>query len=84
MHLEINGPNTVVFVMPDNRMGVIADAKKLRPYVIGKNEEMVVSAAEVCGVNMVIPKRNYEKDIYPGERETIIVNNALEVERWQQ
>ena len=84
MHLEINGPNTVVFVLPDNRMGVIADAKKLRPYVIGKDDEMVVSASEVCGVNMVIPHRNYENDIYPGERETVIVNNALEVERWQQ
>lgn len=84
MHLEINGPNTVVFVMPDNRMGVIADAKKLRPYVIGKEDAMVVSASEVCGVNMVIPNRNCEKDIYPGERETILINNALEVERWQQ
>ncbi len=65
-------------------MGIIADAKKLRPYVIGKDDEMVVSASEVCGVNMVIPNRNSETDIYPGERETVVVNNALEVERWQQ
>jgi hypothetical protein len=84
MHLEINGPNTVVFVLPDNRLGVIADTKKLRPYVIGRDDEMVVSASEVCGVNMVIPKRNTELDIYPGERETVIVNNTLEVERWKQ
>lgn len=84
MNLEINGPNTVVFVLPDNRMGVIADAKKLRPYVVGRDDDMVVSASEVCGVNMVIPKRDYERDIYPGERETVIINNALEVERWQQ
>ena len=84
MHLEINGPNTVVFVMPDNRMGVIADAKKLRPYVIGKDGDMVVSASEVCGVNMVIPNRNCEDDIYPGERETVVIDNSLEVERWQQ
>ncbi len=84
MNLEINGPNTVVFVLPDNRMGVIADAKKLRPYVIGKDDDMVVSASEVCGVNMVIPNRNTDADIYPGERETVIVNNSLEVERWQQ
>ena len=84
MHLEINGPNTVVFVLPDDRMGVIADAKKLRPYVIGRDDDMVVSASEVCGVNMVIPQRNTEQDIYPGERETVVVNNALEVERWNQ
>lgn len=83
-HLEINGPNTVVFVLPDNRMGVIADAKKLRPYVIGKDGDMVVSASEVCGVNMVIPNRNHEEDIYPGERETLLINNELEMERWQQ
>lgn len=84
MHLEINGPNTVVFVLPDNQMGVIADAKKLRPYVIGTADEMVVSASEVCGVNMVIPQRNPEHDIYPGERETVLINNRLEVERWRQ
>jgi len=84
MHLEINGPNTVVFVLPNNQMGVIADAKKLRPYVIGHDDHMVVSASEVCGVNMVIPQRNTERDIYPGERETVLINNALEVERWQQ
>ncbi len=84
MHLEINGPNTIVFVLPDHRLGVIADAKKLRPYVIGKGDAMVVSASEVCGVNMVIPNRNFEKDIYPGERETVLINNQLEVERWQQ
>ncbi len=84
MHLEINGPNTVVFVLPDNRMGIIADAKKLRPYVLGREGDMVVSASEVCGVNMVIPNRNTEHDIYPGERETVVINNALEVERWQQ
>lgn len=84
MHLEINGPNTIVFVLPDSRMGVIADAKKLRPYVIGRDGDMVVSASEVCGVNMVIPHRNHEEDIYPSERETVIINNDLEVERWKQ
>ena len=84
MHLEINGPNTVVFVLPDGAMGVIADAKKLRPYVIGKDGDLVVSASEVCGVNMIIPDRNTEADIYPGERETVLIDNALEVQRWQQ
>jgi glutamine phosphoribosylpyrophosphate amidotransferase len=36
-HLEINGPNTVIFVLPDGRMGVVADAKKLRPLVVGRH-----------------------------------------------
>ncbi len=85
-HLEINGPNTVVFVLPDKRMGVCADAKKLRPFVIGRDDDrgMVVGASEVCGINMVIPDRNYENDVYPGERETVIVNDNLEIEQWMQ
>ncbi len=83
-HLEINGPNTVVFVLPDGQMGVCADAKKLRPFVLGQHDGMVVGASEVCGVNMVIPDRNTEKDIYPGERETVLIDNNMEVHRWQQ
>jgi glutamate synthase domain-containing protein 1 len=85
-HLEINGPNTVIFVLPDGRMGIVADAKKLRPIIVGKDaeREMVVAASEVCGLNMVIPDRDHEKDIYPGERETVIIDNQLEVQRWLQ
>ncbi len=85
-HLEINGPNTVVFVLPDGRMGVCADAKKLRPFVIGRDDArgMVVGASEVCGVNMVLPDRDYEADVYPGERETVLISNTLEVQRWPQ
>ncbi len=84
MHLEINGPNTVVFVLPEGSMGICADAKKLRPFVIGKQNGLVVGASEVCGVNMVIPDRDCEKDVYPGERETVLINSSLEIERWPQ
>ncbi len=83
-HLEINGPNTVIFVLPDSQMGVVCDAKKLRPVVIGKQDDIVVVASEVCGVNMALPDRDHEKDIYPGERETVVINNELEVQRWKQ
>jgi glutamate synthase domain-containing protein 1 len=85
-HLEINGPNTVVFVLPDGRMGICADAKKLRPFVIGRDDDrgLVIGASEVCGVNMVIPDRNTELDVYPGERETVIIDNQLELQRWPQ
>jgi glutamate synthase domain-containing protein 1 len=86
LHLEINGPNTVVFVLPNGEMGVVADAKKLRPFVIGRDEdrEMVVAASEVCGLNMVIPDRDSSADVYPGERETVVIDNQLEVHRWPQ
>ncbi len=83
-NLEINGPNTVVFVLPDNRMGICADAKKLRPFVLGQGGGMVVGASEVCGVNMVIPDRDTDRDVYPGERETVLIDNQLEIQRWQQ
>ena len=83
-HLEINGPNTVVFVLPDGRVGVVADAKKLRPLVIGHQDGMVVAASEVCGLNMIIPDRDTAADVYPGERETVIIDNRLEVQQWPQ
>jgi hypothetical protein len=82
--LEINGPNTVIFVLPDGRMGMACDAKKLRPVVLGKDGGMVAAASEVCGLNMVLPGRNAEEDVYPGERELVLVDDALEVQRWQQ
>ena len=85
-HLEINGPNTVIFVLPDGRLGVVADAKKLRPLVIGRHagRGLVVAASEVCGLNMVLPDRDAEEDLYPDERETVIIDNRLEVLRWHQ
>jgi glutamine phosphoribosylpyrophosphate amidotransferase len=82
--LEINGPNTVVFVLPDGRMGIACDAKKLRPMVVGKDDRMVVAASEVCGINRILPDRNSNEDMYPGERELVLVDQALEVQRWPQ
>jgi glutamate synthase domain-containing protein 1 len=85
-HLEINGPNTVVFVLPDGQMGICADAKKLRPFVLATDTEkgLVTGASEVCGVNMILPQRNREDDLYPGERETVVIDNNLEIHRWPQ
>lgn len=83
-HLEINGPNTIIAVLPDGTLFTCCDSKKLRPVVIGKTDDMVIITSEVNGINEVMPNRNREKDIYPHERETVIVNNALKVERWEQ
>jgi glutamate synthase domain-containing protein 1 len=82
--LEINGPNTVIFVLPDGRMGIACDAKKLRPVVVGKGDGLVAAASEVCGLNMVLPDRDAGSDVYPGERELVVVDGDLEVQRWQQ
>jgi len=83
-NLEINGPNTIIGVMPDTRCFVTCDSKKLRPVVIGKNQEMVTITSEVNGINEIMPDRNFEEDIYPHEREIIVINNDLGVERWLQ
>lgn len=83
-HLEINGPNTILGVLPDGKMLCVCDSKKLRPVVIGQTEDTVVMTSEVTGINDILPNRDITKDIYPTECETIIVNNDLTVERWQQ
>lgn len=83
-HLEINGPNTIIGVLPDSTLFTCCDAKKLRPIVIGRSEEMVVFSSEVCGINELLPHRNWEDDIYPHEREMITINENLEVQRWRQ
>ena len=83
-HLEINGPNTIIGVLPDNTLFTCCDAKKLRPVVVGRDQDTVVISSEVCGVNEVLPDRNWEVDIYPNEREIVVIDDNLEVQRWNQ
>ncbi len=83
-HLEINGPNTIIGVKPDGTMFVTCDSKKLRPVVIGRDDKTVIITSEVCGVNEVLPNRDSSLDIYPNERETVVVDNNLRIERWKQ
>ncbi|APG27803.1 glutamate synthase [Syntrophotalea acetylenivorans] len=83
-HLEINGPNTIIGVLPDNTMFTCCDAKKLRPVVVGRDEDTVAISSEVCGINEVLPDRNWEVDIYPNEREIVVIDDNLEVKRWKQ
>ncbi|MBQ7457519.1 MAG: glutamate synthase [Desulfovibrio sp.] len=83
-NLEINGPNTLIGMLPDGTMINCCDAKKLRPIVIGKTPSCVVISSEVCGINAVIPQRDVGTDIYPTERELITITNDLEITRWKQ
>lgn len=83
-HLEINGPNTIIGVLPDGTVINVCDAKKLRPVVIGRDNRTVIITSEVCGLNRVLPDRDLNRDIYPNERETVIVNNDLEIIRCKQ
>lgn len=83
-HLEINGPNTIIAVLPDGKMITCCDSKKLRPVVVGGDDTTIAIASEVCGLNAILPDRDMSKDIYPNEREVVVINNALEVQRWKQ
>ena len=83
-HLEINGPNTVIAMLPDGRMITCCDSKKLRPVVVGRTEEMAAISSEVCGLNALMPDRRQEEDVYPGERELVVIGNDLHVCRHRQ
>lgn len=83
-HLEINGPNTVIALLPNNHMMTCCDSKKLRPVVVGGDETTIAISSEVCGLNVILPDRNRELDVYPNEREVVVITNELEVQRWKQ
>ena len=83
-HLEINGPNTIIAGLPDGRMMTCCDSKKLRPVVVGGDGTTVAISSEVCGINEILPDRDTSKDIYPDEREIVVIDNDLEVKRWKQ
>lgn len=83
-HLEINGPNTIIAVLPDGNMMTCCDSKKLRPVVVGGDETTIAISSEVCGLNAILPDRDTSRDIYPNEREVIVINNDLAVQRWNQ
>lgn len=83
-HLEINGPNTLLAVTPDKELICVCDSKKLRPVVIGKDNDTVIMTSEVIGINDLMPNRDITQDIYPTENETVVVRDDLTVERWRQ
>jgi glutamate synthase domain-containing protein 1 len=83
-HLEINGPNTIIGLLPEGQMITCCDSKKLRPVVVGGNERMVAITSEVCGLNVILPDRDASEDIYPHEREMVVIDNDLAVRRWNQ
>ena len=83
-HLEINGPNTIIGLLPDGKMITCCDSKKLRPVVVGCDDNMVAITSEVCGLNAIMPQRDIAGDIYPNEREMVVIDNDLAVQRWKQ
>lgn len=83
-HLEINGPNTIIAMLPDSSLVTCCDGKKLRPVVVGGDGDTMAITSEVCGLNTLLPHRDQTQDIYPHEREVVVITPSLEVQRWQQ
>lgn len=83
-HLEINGPNTIIAMLPNGSMMTCCDSKKLRPVIVGGDGDTMAISSEVCGLNTILPHRNAELDIYPSEREVVVITPEMEVQRWKQ
>ena len=52
--------------------------------MLGRDGDTIAIASEVCGLNEIMPNRDMSKDIYPNEREIIVIDDELEVQRWKQ
>jgi glutamine phosphoribosylpyrophosphate amidotransferase len=83
-HLASNGPNTVLGVLPNGNLICVCDPKKLRPVVVGRDDDTVIMTSEVAGINDLMPHRDISKDIYPKELEMIVVSDSLKIERLAQ
>ena len=44
----------------------------------------IICQLEEGGINEILPNRDTSKDIYPDEREIVVIDNDLEVKRWKQ
>lgn len=72
--LIIDGPNCVIGCLPDNRLFMVQDRKKLRPGIVGGKPGIYAFSSELCGLDAVIPDRDKTKDFQPMHLDTAIVN----------
>jgi glutamate synthase domain-containing protein 1 len=71
--LIIDGPNCVIGCLPDNKLFMVQDRKKLRPGVVGGRPGMYAFSSEICGLDAVIPDRDKSLDFQPMHLDTAIV-----------
>jgi glutamate synthase domain-containing protein 1 len=71
--LIIDGPNCVIGCLPDKKLFMVQDRKKLRPGVVGGRPGMYGFSSEICGLDAVIPDRDKSKDFQPMHLDTAIV-----------
>ena len=73
--LIIDGPNCIIGCLPDKRMFMVQDRKKLRPGVVGGKPGMFAFSSEICGLDATIPDRDKSKDFQPMHLDTVIVDS---------
>ncbi len=71
--LIIDGPNCVIGCLPDKRLFMVHDRKKLRPGVVGGKPGLYAFSSEMCGLDAMIPDRDKTKDVQPMHLDTVIV-----------
>lgn len=71
--LIIDGPNCVIGCLPDKRLFMVQDRKKLRPGVVGGKPGLYAFSSEMCGLDAMIPDRDKSKDVQPMHLDTVIV-----------
>ncbi|MGE4552538.1 MAG: glutamate synthase [Desulfovibrionaceae bacterium] len=72
--LIIDGPNCVMGCLPDGRMFMCQDRKKLRPGVVGGRDGLYAFSSEICGLDAVVPDRDKSKDFQPMHLDTVIID----------
>ncbi len=71
--LIIDGPNCVIGCLPDKRLFMVQDRKKLRPGVVGGKPGMFAFSSEICGLDAIIPDRDKSTDFQPMHLDTVII-----------
>lgn len=83
--LCIDGPNCVIGFTPDGTCFMVQDSKKLRPGVVGGASGKYGLMSEECGLDVSIPARDKQTDIFPMKYDMVIVRpDAAEVTVWNQ
>ncbi|SMC27749.1 glutamate synthase (NADPH) GltB1 subunit [Desulfacinum hydrothermale DSM 13146] len=71
--LVIDGPNCVIGCLPDKRVFMVQDRKKLRPGVVGGKPGLFALSSEICGLDAIIPDRDKSSDFQPMHLDTVII-----------
>ena len=72
----------VVVGGPATAEHLAAGAENLELHAIVPDDEAVLRDWRI--VNEILPDRDWEADIYPNEREVVMINDDREVQRWKQ